>query len=77
MCDGAYGAGKMDKVLKELLKSKHKMNILAVCGKNEKLYEKLQKSVAPQNINLKVFGFTDKMLLLAAASDILLESQGF
>ncbi|NLL69101.1 MAG: hypothetical protein GX232_02725 [Acholeplasmataceae bacterium] len=76
LCDGAYGAGKMDKVLKELLKSKHKMNILAVCGKNEKLYEKLQKSVAPQNTNLKVFGFTDKMLLLAAASDIFIGKSG-
>lgn len=76
LCDGAYGAGKMNRVLKELLKSKLTMNILVVCGKNEKLYQKPSKFVAPENIHLKVYGFTDKMLLLAAASDLFIGKSG-
>ena len=76
LCDGAYGAGKMEKVLKELLKSKLEMNILAVCGKNETLYERLKTITTPKNISLTTFGFTDKMLLLAAASDIFVGKSG-
>jgi processive 1,2-diacylglycerol beta-glucosyltransferase len=76
LADGAYGAGKLKETVYKLLKSKNKMTIVAVCGKNEKLYNEFLKICAPSNITFVTYGFTDKMLMLAASCDLFVGKAG-
>jgi UDP-N-acetylglucosamine:LPS N-acetylglucosamine transferase len=71
LADGAYGRGKLRKTVLRLLKTaKQRLTVIAVCGKNEKLYKEFCALTAPENICFVPYGFTDKMLLLAACCDI-------
>jgi len=76
LADGAYGAGKLGDTVHELFKSALPLNIIAVCGKNEKLYEEFLKLAPPGNITFKPYGFTDKMLLLSASCDLFIGKAG-
>ncbi|MCL2796603.1 MAG: hypothetical protein FWD58_00900 [Firmicutes bacterium] len=76
LADGAYGAGRLGETVRQLLKSKLPLNVIAVCGKNEKLYEEFQKLTPPGNITFKPYGFTDKMLTLSAACDLFIGKAG-
>lgn len=76
LADGAYGEGRLRATVYELLKSPKKLTVVAVCGKNEKLYRELSALVPPENIFLKVYGFTDKTLMLAAACDLFMGKAG-
>ena len=76
MCDGAYGAGKLEKNLTALLKLKEEFTVIVVTGKNEELLERLKNIKVPKNIKMLLYGFTDKMLLLNAASDIFVGKSG-
>lgn len=76
LADGAYGAGKLKKTVLQLLKSTRKMNIIAVCGKNEKLFNEFLQLSVPQNITFMPLGFTDKMLTLSAACDLFVGKAG-
>ncbi|MEC9484853.1 MAG: glycosyltransferase [Candidatus Izemoplasma sp.] len=76
LVDGAYGAGKLKKTIYALLDSDKPMTIIAVCGKNNTLYDELNDIKTKDNITLKVFGFTDKILLLNAASDLFIGKAG-
>lgn len=83
LADGAYGAGKLKKTVYELFdifsKDKDinkKITIVAVCGKNETLYNEFNSINVPENIIFKAYGFTDKTLELAAASDLFIGKAG-
>ena len=76
LADGAYGAGKLRDTVLKLLKSKEKMTIIAVCGRNENLYKEFCGLKAPENITFMPFGFTDKMLLLSACCDLFVGKAG-
>lgn len=76
LADGAYGAGKLRDTVIELLKSKHKMTIIAVCGRNEALYQEFLTFDVPENICFKPYGFTDKMLTLSACCDLFIGKAG-
>lgn len=74
--DGAYGACKLKDTVKLLLESDSEMAILAVCGKNEELYKEFQSYEVKPNIQFIPFGFTDKMLEMAAAADLFIGKAG-
>jgi UDP-N-acetylglucosamine:LPS N-acetylglucosamine transferase len=76
LADGAYGAGKLKDTVYELLKSKLNLTLIAVCGKNQELYEEFQKITPPSNIVFKPYGFTDKMLMFAASCDLFIGKAG-
>ncbi len=76
LADGAYGAGKLKNTVLELLKTKKNITIIPVCGKNENLYKEFQNIKPNNNIVFKPFGFTDKMLLLAASCDLFIGKAG-
>lgn len=76
LADGAYGAGKLRETVYELLKSKLNLTLVAVCGKNQALYEEFQAITPPQNIVFKPYGFTDKMLMFSAACDLFIGKAG-
>jgi len=76
LCDGSYGVGKIKKTVKQLMTLPHEFNLIAVCGKNEQLYEEFKQITPPSNITFLPFGFTDKMLILSAASDLFIGKSG-
>ena len=76
LADGAYGAGKLEKTVQLLMQSKKKFTIIAVCGRNQKLYERFLEIVPPENITFLPFGFCDKMLTLSAACDLFIGKAG-
>lgn len=76
LADGAYGAGKLKQTVYELLKTDKKLTIVAVCGKNQTLYEEFCKITAPDNVTFVPYGFTDKMLTLSAACDLFVGKAG-
>ncbi len=76
LADGAYGLGKLEKTVNLFLKSTRKLNLIVVCGKNEELATKLQQITPPDNIKMKVYGFTSEMIKLSAMSDIFIGKGG-
>jgi processive 1,2-diacylglycerol beta-glucosyltransferase len=52
------------------------VQVIAVCGKNERLKLRTDKLAAKVDIPVKVFGFTDQMPLLMDAADIVVAKPG-
>lgn len=76
LADGGYGAGRLGKTVLELLKSTRKLSIVAICGKNVKLHERLGQVPVPENIDFKNLSFTNDMIKYIAASDIFMGKSG-
>lgn len=76
LADGAYGAGKLRETVYKLFGLKQKITVLAVCGKNERLYREFCAVKKPENICFVPFGFTDKMLMLSACCDVFIGKAG-
>ena len=76
LADGAYGVGKLKQTVYELLKSPMPLTIIPVCGKNEALYREFISITPPSHIELKPYGFTDQMLLLASSCDLFIGKAG-
>ena len=76
LCDGGYGMANLEDTVKELLHSKEEMTLIALCGTNEKLYERMRGIVPPKNITLMPMPFTDKVLEYLALSDLFVGKSG-
>lgn len=70
VADGGYGVGKCKKTCEELLKRDLPINLIVVCGRNEKLYNYLMGLKSLGNTVFKPFGLADNMLEIIAASDV-------
>lgn len=76
LADGGYGAGKLKKTALQLLKCSRRLNVVAICGKNVKLYEQLKNAYVPENINFVNLSFTRDMLKYVAAADVFMGKAG-
>ena len=81
MSDGGQGIGKMYQSIRSLLKMDIPLNIIAVCGKNEKLCKKLlklqQKTIAKNSpIQFLIMGFADSMTPFMQMSDLFIGKSG-
>ena len=76
LSDGGYGMAKLEKTVRALVRSNAEMTIMAVCGKNEAGAERLRALQCPENIDLRVFGFTDKMLEFLCMADLYVGKAG-
>ncbi len=81
LADGAYGAGKLRKSVLGLLKSKENLTVIAVCGRNEKLFAEFNQinkefKESGSNITFVPVGFTDKMLEYSACCDLFVGKAG-
>lgn len=76
LVDGAYGEGKLEKTAEALAKTDMNLNVVAVCGKNEPLLERMNALKTNENVTFKAYGFTDKMLELNAAADLFVGKSG-
>ncbi|MDE7379770.1 MAG: hypothetical protein K2N14_01840 [Clostridia bacterium] len=74
VADGGFGIGKAKQVCEELLKRDLPINLIAVCGKNEGLYEELKalkdKTQSAENTVFLPFGLVDNIMELIACADV-------
>src|SRR6185503_7137369 len=77
---GGFGVGSMESLIAALLHLKTRSQIVAVCGRNAELKERLDKMAARVAANnqviMKPFGYTREMDELMAASDLVLGKPG-
>lgn len=76
LAEGGYGLGKMGKICKIILKRDLRVTVIAVCGKNEKLYEEFRSMKSKGKTDFRPVGFCDNMFELLAASDLFLGKSG-
>lgn len=76
---GGFGVGPMENLVSSLLETRHPLQIVAICGKNEEAREKLSKFVArhtPDRHAVRVVGYTTEMDAYMSASDLLVGKPG-
>ena len=78
IADGAYARAKFKSFVKELVKTKKPLTILAIAGKNEAMYNKMLKlsKKLPDNVTLLPFGFMDNIYELFKACDLFITKAG-
>jgi len=71
---GGFGTRKMLDILRQLNRSALQMQLILICGKNEKLAEALRKE--PTRIRIHVEGFTTQIPYFMALSDFFIGKPG-
>src|ERR1043165_9859216 len=69
---GGFGVGSVDALVSAILPLQHRAQIVAICGRNEELKERLTREAAQlkpdANVLVKPFGYTTEMDELMTAS---------
>ncbi len=77
---GGEGVGAVDALIEALLPLQHRVQIAAICGRNEELKKRLTRMathIKPGgNVLLKPFGYTNQMDELMTASDLVMGKPG-
>src|SRR5262245_1444229 len=77
---GGFGVGSVDALVQSLLPLQHRAQVVAICGRNEELKQRLTKLAArikpDASVLLKPFGYTKEMDELMTASDLVLGKPG-
>jgi len=77
---GGFGVGSVDALIAALMHLQHRAQIVAICGRNEELRQRLSRQAARLKpdapVLVKPFGYTKEMDELMTASDIVLGKPG-
>jgi processive 1,2-diacylglycerol beta-glucosyltransferase len=73
---GGIGVGPYEYLLKRSLTIKDKVNILFVCGRNRKLYQRLEQLLEELKAPFKIYQFVDNIDELMQASDLIVTKAG-
>lgn len=74
LCGGSMGAGNLDTMIKKLVADKSEdIELIVICGSNEKLFRKLEKKYGDRII---LMGRTDRIAEYIKASDLYLTKPG-
>ena len=77
---GGFGVGSVDALIAALMHLQHRAQIVAICGRNEELLQRLSRQAAQlqpdATVLVKPFGYTKEMDELMTASDIVLGKPG-
>lgn len=78
LADGVYAKAKMRSFVYELCKTDRPLTIVAIAGKNKKLYDELMefKNTLPKNINLMPFEFVPEVYEICKACDLFITKGG-
>ena len=78
MSAGGFGVGAMDGLIESLLPMQHAAQVVAICGRNEELKQRIEQMRVPatSKVTIKATGFTTEMDEWMAASDIVLGKPG-
>jgi 1,2-diacylglycerol 3-beta-galactosyltransferase len=71
---GGYGTAKMLRILRQLNESSLQVQLILICGRNEKLAERLRHE--PSRIRIHVEGFTTRIPYFMALSDFFIGKPG-
>lgn len=72
---GSLGFGAVEEAVQTLCQAEGPLHVVAVCGRNERLAERLRRLQLPKD-RLTVLGWVDDMPTLLQASDLLLTNAG-
>jgi len=75
---GGYGVGPMEQILKEMMHVNQSFQVIALCGKNARLKDRVEAlaRTAPPKLKILAVAYTDKVDEYMSASDILLGKPG-
>lgn len=77
---GGFGVGSVEALIDSLLPLQSRAQVVAICGRNEELKQRLSRLAArarpDTSVLLKPFGYTKEMDELMAASDLVLGKPG-
>jgi processive 1,2-diacylglycerol beta-glucosyltransferase len=77
---GGFGVGSIDALIGSLTPLQHPAQIVAICGRNAELKSRLERKASAlkshAGLQVKPFGYTDKMDELMSASDLVLGKPG-
>lgn len=75
---GGYGKSGMNRVVKALMNVKLPITLIAICGTNRLLYQRLMrmKEILPPHIDLRPYEFVEKVYELNRAADLFLTKGG-
>lgn len=77
---GGFGVGSVDALIASLMPLQHRAQVVAICGRNEELKQRLSRQAArlkdDATVTVKPFGYTNDMDELMTASDIVLGKPG-
>ena len=76
LTEGGYGIGKMTAICQKLVREHLPITVIAVCGKNEKLFRIFSSLKTTEEVTLRPYGFTSKIFELDAASDLFCGKSG-
>ena len=71
---GSFGLGPTEEVLRTLREFGNRIQVIAVCGRNQNLFETLNKESYP--FKVKLYGFVSHMDELMEASDLIVAKPG-
>jgi processive 1,2-diacylglycerol beta-glucosyltransferase len=73
---GGFGVGPMEHLLEGLRRMRHPAQVVALCGKNEELKNKIERLPQSGNVVIKPVGYTKEMDEYMSAADIVLGKPG-
>ncbi len=76
LAEGGYGIGKMEAMVKMLVAEHLPLTVIAVCGKNEKLYREFLSLEVSDEVTFRPYALADNMFELDAASDVFCGKSG-
>jgi processive 1,2-diacylglycerol beta-glucosyltransferase len=76
LAEGGYGVGKMQAISELLIRTDMRLNVVAVCGKNEALHRRLLSLPVSAGVTFLPLGFCDNMLEIEASADLFMGKSG-
>ncbi len=73
---GGFAAGPMRKAIVGLWKERRDIQVIAVCGRNERLRRRIASVPRPEGAVLHALGFVDTVRELMAAADVVVAKSG-
>jgi len=73
---GGCGFAKIDQLIQYLFQQKSPFNIIAIAGKNQQLYQALQKLTPPPETNFQTIAWTDTIDEYIRMADIVITKSG-
>ena len=74
--DGGYGMARLEKTIKCLLNSKEDITLVALCGTNDSLKERLERLETPKNIKIISMPYCEDIFEYIALADLLCGKSG-
>jgi len=73
---GALGLGHAELVVARLMKMRHRTQIVVICGKNTEVQNRVRNVTGPENPDVKILGYTDRMHDWMKISDLFIGKPG-